>query len=343
MHRPPPDFAPRVHTTQRIAAIVQTLAQDGIPPAESLAGSSLDEAALTAPDTRVSYAQIATIFRNALNLSPDPTVALRAGLRMHLTAFGMYGYALLSSPTFADAMAFGDKCHRSMGPLADYTRVRAEGVEIFRYDGILSTDPADGLYRFALEFKFAEHMTLFRDLYGETFAFSAVRAAYAEPAHHEAYRSLFRCPVSFDQPANELEIRAPWFDRKPRLPDAVTHRSASEICRQFLSDQAATAGVASSVRQTLVDTMPWHFPRIETMAAALSMHPRTLRRRLEAEGTNYRDLLAQVRLQIAIDYLRNTRMTNEEIANRLGYSDAANFRHAFARWTGKSPREYRQR
>ncbi|MFT4102751.1 MAG: AraC family transcriptional regulator ligand-binding domain-containing protein [Burkholderiaceae bacterium] len=343
MHRTPPDFARRIHTTQRVTAIVETLAVDGIPPSESLVGSGLDEAALTATDTRVSYTQIATIFRNALHLSPDPTLALRAGLRMHLTAFGMYGYALLSSPTFADAMAFGDKCHRAMGPLADYTRVRAKGVEIFRYDGILSTDPHDGLYRFSLEFKFAEHMTLFRDLYGESFAFAAVRAAYPAPEHQDAYRSLFRCPVSFDQPANELEIRAPWFDRKPRLPDAVTHRSASEICRQFLSDQAATTGVASSVRQALVDTMPWHFPRIETMAAALSMHPRTLRRRLEAEGTSYRDVLAQVRQRLAIDYLRNTRMTNEEIAGRLGYSDAANFRHAFVRWTGKSPQEYRQR
>lgn len=45
---------------------------------------------------------------------------------------------------------------------------------------------------------------------------------------------------------------------------------------------------------------------------------------------------------MAIEYLRHTRMTNEDIASRLGYSDAANFRHAFARWTGKSPSEYRR-
>jgi AraC-like DNA-binding protein len=46
-------------------------------------------------------------------------------------------------------------------------------------------------------------------------------------------------------------------------------------------------------------------------------------------------------MRLAIDYLSQTRMTNEEIAIRLGYSDAANFRHAFLRWTGRSPSEFR--
>jgi AraC-like DNA-binding protein len=71
------------------------------------------------------------------------------------------------------------------------------------------------------------------------------------------------------------------------------------------------------------------------------MHPRALRRRLETEGTSYRDVLAEVRMRLAIEYLRRTQMTHEEIASRLGYSDAANFRHAFLRWTGKSPSEFR--
>ena len=343
MHRSLPDFERRVHTTQRISAIVATLAQDGVVPRKTLAGSGLDEAALNAPETRVSYTQIAQVFRNALNLAPEPTAALRAGLRMRLTAFGMYGYALLSSPTFAEAMEFGDKCHRAMGPIADFTRARQDGVEIFRYEGLLTLDPRDPLYGFALEFKFAEHLTLFNDLYGEAFGFSAVRARYAAPAHRGAYRKLFRCPVSFDQPTNELEIRAPWYDRVPRLPDAVTYRACSEMCRQFLADLSVSGGHASLVRRTLLAQMPWRFASIESMADALSMHPRTLRRRLAAEGTTFRDLLAEVRQRLAIEYLRTTRMTNDEIASRLGYSDAANFRHAFARWTGKSPQDYRQK
>jgi len=66
-----------------------------------------------------------------------------------------------------------------------------------------------------------------------------------------------------------------------------------------------------------------------------------LRRRLDALGTSYNALLVEVRKKLAIRYLLNTPMTTEAISEQLNYSDAANFRHAFKRWTGRSPREYR--
>ena len=71
------------------------------------------------------------------------------------------------------------------------------------------------------------------------------------------------------------------------------------------------------------------------------MTPRMLHRRLAAENTTYRRLLGEFRARLAIEYLRTTEMRNEDIAARLGYSDAANFRHAFTRWTGKRPSDYR--
>ena len=77
-------------------------------------------------------------------------------------------------------------------------------------------------------------------------------------------------------------------------------------------------------------------------ATALGMHPRTLRRRLDADGTTFKVLLSEVRRRLAIEYLCGTKMTTEEIARRLGYSDAANSRHAFTRWTAKAPQEYRK-
>jgi AraC-like DNA-binding protein len=116
---------------------------------------------------------------------------------------------------------------------------------------------------------------------------------------------------------------------------------AREICHRFLAELKHAGGTASTVRRTLVEQMPWRFPSIDGMAGELSLHARALRRRLEAEGTTYRNILAEVRRALAIEYLRNTRMTNEDIASRLGYSDAANFRHAFVRWTGRSPQSYR--
>ena len=72
------------------------------------------------------------------------------------------------------------------------------------------------------------------------------------------------------------------------------------------------------------------------------MTSRTLRRKLEAEGASYSELLAGVRKALALDYLRTTTLSIDDIALTLDFSDAVSFRHAFKRWTGKTPNEVRR-
>ena len=71
------------------------------------------------------------------------------------------------------------------------------------------------------------------------------------------------------------------------------------------------------------------------------MVARTLRRKLEAEGTTYKQILSDVRKHLAINYLRETRMSTDDIAAALGFNEVTSFRHAFKRWTGKTPGEFR--
>ncbi len=346
MHHSPPDFGARIYGPQRIAAVVATLAEDGIAPAGTLAGSGVAEDDLRSPAARISYEQVATVFRNAVRLAVQPTAAFRAGARMHITTYGMYGYGLLSSPTHAALIEFSLKYNRVMGPVAGpVAYVRDDRMATHTYEVLLSSDPEDPLYRFALEFTFAAHLRLGRDLFGPSFAIAGLRARHPEPApaHLELYRALIDGPLQFGQDSNTLQVAAPWIDLPSRLPDSITHAMVTEMCQQVLVDLPQSGSVAALVRRRLVEQMPWRFPNVESMAREVAMHPRTLRRRLEVEGASYRDILAGVRRGLAIEYLRKTRMTTEEIASRLGYSDAANFRHAFARWTGRSPNDYRQR
>ena len=77
-------------------------------------------------------------------------------------------------------------------------------------------------------------------------------------------------------------------------------------------------------------------------AQLLGTTSRTLSRQLRDQGTSFRTLSDQLRSQAAMKYLRETTMTNEHIASALGFVDEANFRHAFQRWTGKTPSEYRR-
>jgi AraC-like DNA-binding protein len=341
LHRPPPNFEPRIYPAHKVAAVVTVLAEAGVPAAEVLAGTGLGNERLNAASTRVSYRQVLTVFRNAMRLGPEPGLALLAGRRMHVTAYGMYGYALLSSPSHADAIDFAVRHHRVMGPIAEMHGARTADEVVYSYRSLLVPDPADALHAFATEFQIASHLTLTQDLYGSTFRFSQVRLSYPAPRHAALYRSIFRCPVHFRQPVDELRFGTHWLHEPMPYADPITNAMAREMCEKALAEVDEAGGIVGDIRRVLMVEQPGRFPSIEAMAEALKLNARTLRRRLDAEQTSYRALVSEVRMRLAIGYLRETSMTNEEIASRLGYSDAANFRHAFARWTGKSPSDYR--
>jgi AraC-like DNA-binding protein len=81
-------------------------------------------------------------------------------------------------------------------------------------------------------------------------------------------------------------------------------------------------------------------PKLEDIAAERHVSPRTLHRQLAAERTSYRALADEVRYTIAAELLTNARLGVNQVAERLGYADAASFTRAFKRWTGHTPGAY---
>lgn len=342
VYRTPPDPERRVYLAFRIHAVLATLADEGIAGELALAGSGLEVRQLTDPDTRVSYRQLETVFRNTMRLSKDPAIALRAGRRMHITAYGTYGYASLCAPTVGEAIAFGVKYHRTSGSVVDMAFSSDGQTAVYAYEPLIWSDPSQDLYRFAIEFALASHLTVTQDLLGKAAKPVRANVAYAPPAHARAYRTWLQCRVDFLQPNNELAFDAAWIAKPMPLANPIALASCTEMCDRLLGELSADDSLASEIRSALI-MHPGRFPDAEAMAEQLAMHPRALRRRLNAEKTSYRHLLAEVRSRLAIEYLRRTKMTSDEIASRLGYSDAANFRRAFASWTGKNPSDFRIR
>lgn len=334
-------FEQRLYSPQKIAAVVCELAEQGVATPAALDGTGLDAPQLKAPETRISYRQLDAVFRNALRLTRDPAIALRAGQRMRITSHGIYGYALLSSASYADAIDFSTRYAPVMGPLVQTTYSRDGATMACECEPRYWPDPTQDLYRFVVEFALSMHQTAALDMAGRSFRFKSVDLAYAPPRHERAYRNLFKCPVRFGRGGNRLLFDAAWLDRPFTLADPVSNAGARQLCEKLLAEVRDGSGLAGDIRHALLE-QPGRFPGVEAMARRFGLHPRALRRRLEAEQTSYRSLLTEVRMRLAIEYLRHTPMTNEDIATRLGYSDAANFRHALARWSGgKRPSDYR--
>jgi len=187
----------------------------------------------------------------------------------------------------------------------------------------------------------AVHHALACDVMGADFL--PLRALFSWPAEGappSSSRSL-PCPQLFAQPRCELHYDSRWLDHAPQMADSLSAAQASRACAQLVQTLAASASISRRVYQELTRT-PGQFPDVETVAATLCMTGRTLRRHLQSEGVSYAELLARVRLALAEDYLRGTRLGIEDIANALGFGNARSFRQAFVRWTGRAPSDFRR-
>src|SRR5258706_13090218 len=320
----------KLYPVVKIAVVADVLREEGISPAKALLSTGLSESDLTAPATRVSLNQVFQCYRNAIQLSTNPFLAYEAGRRFHVSAFGMYGFAILSSTNFRQTMYFAMKYHELAAPFAEISFKEEGGLGIWTILSLPHPEPA--LHRFLTEAQFGILATLHSDVMGPSFAPKELRVTYRAAGDDRKYSQIFGCPIFFEQPENKFLFDGAWLDRTPKLGSEVTYSSMVSLCEDLLEELHLNAGLTGEVRQALLVNLA-RPTSLDAIAGHLSRTPRTLRRRLREQNTSYRQLLDELRMNVAIKYFRDTTLTVEDVAHSLGYSDAANFRHAFRRWT----------
>ena len=175
----------------------------------------------------------------------------------------------------------------------------------------------DRLYRVLIELQMATHHTLSQDVMGAWCQPAFIGLGWPRPPDGDDWSAGFGVAASFAQPRCELRYPAAWLERAPQLANVITAAQTSRECARLLATLDGGASLARRVYRELMHT-PGRFPGIESIAATLGMTGRTLRRRLQAEGTSYADMLTRVRRALAEDYLRGTRMSVDDIAGFPG-------------------------
>jgi AraC-like DNA-binding protein len=325
----------------KIDILVSSLQAEGVAADQALDLVDLTASELASPTTRVSLNQTMQCCRNAIRLSTDPYFAYHAGLAFHLSTYGMYGFAMLSSTNFRQTMRFVETYSPLSTPIAD---------DIFDQDGSrcawtivpdsqLHDDAV--LYKFTVELYFGILTSVFRDIMGASFRPLAFDVKYATDDRLRPSREVFGCPVVYSQPENRFLFDAKWLDGKPELGNRITYLSVLRQCDRLMEDLQLHVGVVGKVREVLLLNLARR-ARFDDVARRMQMSPRTLRRKLREENRTFREILDELRMQMATKYLSNTDLTIKEIALALGFSEAANFGHAFRRWTKRAPNELRR-
>jgi AraC-like DNA-binding protein len=176
---------------------------------------------------------------------------------------------------------------------------------------------------------------------GKSLIIKSVHCSYGPRPYADFYQKVFQCPVHFDSPHNQIRFAASMLDT--RLPQASSHSAG--IYKAYCEELAAQLDQADDdfvkkVRRVIMSHSQLS-PSSDEVAAVLCMSERTLRRKLNEEGFSYHQLVDDVREGIAKNYLTSSQRSVEDIAFTIGFSDSTSFSRAFKRWTGQSPKQFR--
>ncbi|MDV7137204.1 helix-turn-helix transcriptional regulator [Williamsia muralis] len=144
--------------------------------------------------------------------------------------------------------------------------------------------------------------------------------------------------LHFDAPMSYLYVPADTLDEVCRFSDPLAYRLAVADLKRTLDQRSGDVSFSEKVRQ-LLEKDPRQ-PHSQWVADELAVSTSTLKRRLSAEGTTFRELRESCLRENAMLMLLTRSMSASQIATELGYSDLTSFSHAFKRWTGHSPSEF---
>ena len=152
------------------------------------------------------------------------------------------------------------------------------------------------------------------------------------------YVKSFGCRTEFDQATTGLTIRTVDLNR-PLRSDSNAHRAVVEYLEMIVGDGTAAL---PSVQALVGRLLPSGRVTLEFVAKQMNLHPKTLQRRLAAEGATFAAVVDTIRRDTAQRLLRDTRITMAHLASELGYSEQTVLTRSCHRWFGRGPAAYRR-
>ncbi len=311
----------------------------GVTMEQCLVGTGVTRAQALGDEEGFTLEHEFAIYRNILRLSGDPLVGLSLGAVYRPETFGILGYAQLSAKNLLELTElnceFAELSYSHFG-FRIIDSQRHFGVEI----EIVNPLP-DDLLQIYCDRDIQSVFTVLQSVGVPPSTPSEVHLMHSDEAYRAEYEQNFGGSVKFGQIKNAIfmdpslkSFELPWSNQ-----EASAHIRAA--CLEILEDIHAHSSLKSEITGLMLAS-PGTFPPLEEIAKRLGSSARNLRRKLKEEGSSYQEILKEVRLQLAKQYLKSG-LTVERIAELLDYSEISTFSRAFKNWTGQSPQQYRAR
>jgi AraC-like DNA-binding protein len=272
------------------------------------------------------------------NATGDPLLGFHLAYSYDLREIGLLYYVIASAETLLGSLL----------RVARYSAVANEGVALqvnkgnllrvrLHYSGVARHSDVH-----QIEFWMASLVRICRKLIGTNFKPIEIRIMHDRREQVPEIEKLLGCAVKTGADVDEIIFPG----KSGEYPIVTADPYLNRLCVGFCEETLARRGKKTSplkvrVENAIAALLPHGEMHFDAVAAQLGMGGRTLARRLASEGHSFSNILDGLRSALARRYLAESDMSISEIAWLLGYSEVANFTHAFHRWSGTNPRTER--
>ena len=318
-----------------VAALPPLLGQLGADPAQVFDGTGFDLATMT-PETRAPFSAVTKLLVRAAELTGRPDIGFLLGSVHDHRSLGLGGQLMEKAATLREALSdfVGIQLSYSRGATVYLCKL---GDDFALGYGIYHHPSLGGRQIYDLTLTVGVNMI--RSLTHGRAEPSEVHFNIKRPDEANRYRRFYRSPLLFDQDhscivinAHTLETPIPTADPDGRLRLLDQIRG---LTRGDMDDLAAR------LRHLIRPRLMTGRCDLRSISRDLGLHPRTLSRHLSKESQTFVQIRDDVRFTIARELLALTDLSVARIGDALSYSSHSAFDHAFRRWTGVAPSEWR--
>lgn len=297
-------------------------------------------AQLTDPDASITMEQELVVFDNARRAMPEQQLGLRIGYSMPVSTLGLLGYTLLVAPTLGDALA---SCLRFPIQLASQF---APAMVRHGTDLHFAANDCHGFfegYSFYSDVFLSATLRIIRDCLQSSTEPCSVHFKRPAPADVEPYRQLFGGDIHFSSHSDSLKLPKALLAKRLPLADPISYQAMLKLTLSREEELEATRGGGVVAEVTaLIRSDIQRYSDVKTVAQALNVSERTLRRRLAERAVTFKRLQGTARHQQANRLLSTTHLSLDAISQQLGFADSSSFVHAYLKWAGVPPGRFRR-
>lgn len=324
-------------------ALLDFAVSRGADEARLLSRAGIDGETLLDQDNRLAFVSYVALMRAAKEESGDPALALEFGAASDFRKFSVVGLIAHASANMIEALMQLNRYGRlvvEVEGLGDGPRFQLFEQNGERWMEDRRINPND--FPELTESTWSRFICWTRkDFPDHTFALAAT-VTHAEPAYRAVYERLWQVPITFGAEKNAIRSNPDWVHVQIQPENRYVFGVLTERGEALLKEMEDARTMRAIVEALLLPVLHTGDISMDAITAKLGVSRQTLYRNLKSEDATFEQVLDDLRHRMALHYLRGKKVSVNETAYLVGFSDPAAFSRAFKRWTGISPREARK-